>query len=472
MAEKTFVHRLFSRIAAFVSIGNMVHYGQEQAERKGEFMATKHEQILEYIETLPVGEKISVRRIAKDLQVSEGTAYRAIKEAETQRLVSTIERVGTIRIERKKKENIERLTYAEIVNIVDGQVLGGKAGLHKSLTKFVIGAMQLEDMMRYTEAGNLLIVGNRFKAHEYALQAGAAVLVTGGFDASDTVKRLADEYELPVISTSYDTFTVATMINRAIYDQLIKKEILLIEDILIPFENTHLLYEKDPISRYRELNKETTHGGFPVIDDSSKLVGIITSRDVIGHSDEETIEKVMTKDPITVSLQTSVAAAGHRMIWEGIDLLPVSDDHGKLKGVISRQDVLKAIQTAQRQPQQGETIDDIIKSQLRIPQADKLTLEFKVTPQMTNAYGSVSYGAYTTILVEAATAALKTKNRRESALENMTIYYLNPVQLDSTLHIKPLILHISRKSAKVDVEVLSDHKIVGKALLTFQLLDR
>ena len=45
-------------------------------------MTTKHDLILSYIEQLPVGEKISVRGIAKQLQVSEGTAYRAIKEAE------------------------------------------------------------------------------------------------------------------------------------------------------------------------------------------------------------------------------------------------------------------------------------------------------------------------------------------------------------------------------------------------------
>lgn len=95
--------------------------------------------------------------------------------------------------------------------------------------------MKLEAMMRYTGAGNLLIVGNRDKAHEQALRAGAAVLVTGGFDAEDHVKKLADELQLPIISSSYDTFTVATMINRAIYDQLIKKEIILVEDILRQF---------------------------------------------------------------------------------------------------------------------------------------------------------------------------------------------------------------------------------------------
>ncbi len=191
-------------------------------------MTTKHEQILHHITDLDVGEKISVRRIAKTLEVSEGTAYRAIKEAENQGLVSTIERVGTIRIEKKQKENIEKLTYAEVVNIVDGQVLGGRNGLHKTLNRFVIGAMKLEAMMRYVEAGNLLIVGNRYQVHKLALEAGAAVLITGGFDTNENVISLADELGLPVITTSYDTFTVATMINRAIYDQLIKKKLPLL----------------------------------------------------------------------------------------------------------------------------------------------------------------------------------------------------------------------------------------------------
>lgn len=92
---------------------------------------TKHEQIIQHIISLPVGEKISVRKIARTLDVSEGTAYRAIKEAENQGLVSTIERVGTIRIEKKRKEYFEQLTFAEVINIVDGQVLGGRDGLHK-----------------------------------------------------------------------------------------------------------------------------------------------------------------------------------------------------------------------------------------------------------------------------------------------------------------------------------------------------
>lgn len=435
-------------------------------------MSTKHEKILQYIESLPVGDKISVRQIAKEMQVSEGTAYRAIKEAENRRLVSSIERVGTIRIEKKKKENIERLTFAEIVNIIDGQVLGGKSGLHKTLTKFVIGAMKLEDMMRYTDAGSLLIVGNRTQAHEYALKTGAAVLITGGFDTTDENKTLADEVDLPIISTSYDTFTVATMINRAIYDQLIKKDILLIEDVYVPIEETAVLKNTDTIEDFHRQNLRTSHGAFPVVTAQNKLVGVITSKDVIGKEEYDPIDKVMTKNPIAASMKTSVATAGHRMIWEGIDLLPVIDEDGALRGVISRQDVLKAIQLAQRQPQQGETIDDLVKNEMRVKGEEDIIVEFTVTPQMTNQFGAISYGAFTTLLSEVGAFALKRRKRGEAVVENMNIYFIKPVQMESVLTVQPRILDMSRKFVKMDFEVFNGAVLVGKAMMTFQLLER
>jgi predicted transcriptional regulator len=438
-------------------------------------LATKHEQILQYIESLPIGEKISVRQIAKEMKVSEGTAYRAIKEAESKGFVSTIERVGTIRIEQKKKENIEKLTYAEVVNIVDGQVLGGRAGLHKTLNKFVIGAMKLEAMMRYTGAGNLLIVGNRTKAHQLALEAGAAVLITGGFDTEDHVKKLADELELPIISTSYDTFTVATMINRAIYDQLIKKEIVLVEDILTPLEKTVYLTVEEQVSKWYELKEETKHSRFPVIDVNLKVQGIVTPKDIMGQERTMPIEKVMTKNPITVVGKTSVASAAHIMVWEGIEVLPVVDDNNRLIGIISRQDVLKALQMNQRQPHIGETIDDIITSRFVNISTDGKGEEIyrcEVTPQMTNYLGTISYGVFVSIVTEAANRLLRAHKKGDIVVENLTVYFLKPVQMDSLIEIQPRILELGRKFGKVDVEVFNEGILVGKAMMMVQLLDR
>lgn len=434
---------------------------------------TKHEQILAYIENLEVGDKISVRQIAKDLNVSEGTAYRAIKEAENQGYVSTIERVGTIRIKKKQKENIERLTFAEVVNIVDGQVLGGRAGLHKTLNKFVIGAMKLDAMMRYVDPGSLLIVGNRDQVHKIALEAGAAVLITGGFDANDDVKQLADELELPVISTSYDSFTVGTMINRAIYDQLIKKEIVQVSDILTPIENTRFLYENDTVDRWHQHHEDTRHSRYPVVDASMKVVGIVTTKDVIDAGDERQIEKIMTKNPITINERTSVATAAHMMIWEGIEMMPVVNQSHRLVGIISRQDVLKATQTMQQQPQMGETFTDLITAHLRDVEEDgEIYYECEVTPQMTNHLGTVSNGVITTLVAEAGSRLIKRQKRGELVVENLTIYFMKPIQIESTIEIRPRILEISRKFGRVDVEVLYGDTIVGKALMVAQLIDR
>ncbi|MFD2211152.1 DRTGG domain-containing protein [Virgibacillus halophilus] len=437
-------------------------------------MATKHEQILQYINGLEIGHKISVRQIAKVLNVSEGTAYRAIKEAENQGLVSTIERVGTIRIERKKKENFERLTFAEVVNIVDGQVLGGKAGLHKTLSKFLIGAMQVSAIAKYTEQDSLLIVGNRIKAQELALNDGAAVLITGGFDTDDYIKQIADEKQLPIISTSYDTFTVATMLNRAIYDQLIKKEIVFVGDIFTPFSQCLYLEKNDTAGRWFEFNETYSHSRFPVLDNKKRVVGMVTSRDVIGKDIHMPIEKVMTKHPLVVQTKTSLAYVAHMMVWEGIEVVPVVDQSNELKGIVSRQDALKALQQMQRQPQIGETIDDIVSRNIEVVEEEneEMFCQTKVIPQMTNQLGTLSNGVFTTLITETVRRLLLQMKKSEFVVENLTIFFIKPVPIDTDLKIRPHLLDAGRLYAKIDVELYSGDRVVGKALMMAQLIDK
>lgn len=435
-------------------------------------MATKHEQIMQYIKTLEVGHKISVRQIAKELNVSDGTAYRAIKESENQGYVSTIERVGTIRIEKKAKEHFKHLTFSEVINVVDGQVLGGRDGLHKTLNKFVIGAMQLEAMMRYTEADSLLIVGNRIKAHEYALKAGAAVLITGGFDTKEHIKKLADEKGLPIISTSYDTFTVAEMINRAIYDQLIKKEIVFVRDILTPFDKMHYLYTTDKISDWYHLNNLTTHTRFPVIDDDRKIMGMITSKDIVGAESEDVIGKVMTRNPHTVQEMTSLAYVAHIMVWAGIEVVPVANSANELIGLVSRQDVLKALNEVQRQPQVGETIHDLATKDLLVKESNPNVFEVDISPQMTSQIGTLSNGVLTTLITEASTRMLLNHKKGNMVVESLNIFVIEPISIDSHIQICPELLDAGRLYAKINVKVFRDKKLVAEAMLMSQLMDK
>lgn len=439
-------------------------------------MATKHDQILNYIESLPVGERISVRSIAKNLNVSEGTAYRAIKDAENNGLVSTIQRVGTIRIERKLKKHIERLTYGEVVRIIEGDILGGAEGLDKVLNKFVIGAMTEKAMVRYITPGSLMIVGNREGAQKLALENGAAVLITGGFDTTEEIMRLADELELPVLRTTYDTFTVATMINRALSDQLIKKDIMLVSDIYMTLKKTNYLSATDTISDYQVLSQETGHSRFPVVNKNMRLIGIVTAKDVLGKNDQVTLDKVMTRDPIVVKRSMSVASVSHQMIWDGLEVMPVVKDDFSLEGLVSRQDVMKAMQLVQRQTQIADTISDQISGEIvalePTDEKGESVFRFIVTPQMVNSVGTISFGVLSEIIANVTQRTMILNQKRNVFIEQMNLHYLRLIQLESELEIRPRVLENGRRSAKLDVEVFLENTLIAKAIVVCQVMER
>ncbi|MGN6022747.1 DRTGG domain-containing protein, partial [Enterococcus faecalis] len=133
-------------------------------------------------------------------------AYRAIKDAGQLGIVTTIDRVGTVRIEKRNRDNIDNLTFNEIAKIIDGQILGGKGGLGNTVSKFAIGAMELKDILKYIGSQTLLIVGNRENVQMEALRRGTSILITGGFHPSKDVINYANEHDLPILSSSYDTF--------------------------------------------------------------------------------------------------------------------------------------------------------------------------------------------------------------------------------------------------------------------------
>lgn len=437
-------------------------------------MTSKHQQIIRYIESLPVGEKISVRSIAKNMEMSEGTAYRAIKEAENIGIVSTIERVGTIRIERKTKDNLEKLSFGEIIKIIEGEVFGGREGLDKILNRFVIGAMTLDAMTRYIQPESLVIIGNREDAQLLALNQGAAVLITGGFQATPQLIQKADELKIPLMGTTYDTFTVASLINRAMTDQLIKKKIMIVADIYNDIENTNYLRMDQTVKEYRELSEKTGNSRFPVVNHSNRLVGVVSAKDILGKSDSLIIERIMTKNPSVSKLHASVASVAHSMIWNGLEMLPVVQDNMELIGIISRRDVMKAMQLTQRQPQVGNTFEDDVSENLEVIEVNPTNARFSftVTPQMTNNLGMLSFGVLCEVVSVASKEFIHRSQRRNTVIEQLEMHYLRMIPIESKIAIQIQTLDIGRKVSKIDISVLLENSVVAKAIMSNQLMER
>ncbi|CAM2969622.1 DRTGG domain-containing protein [Paenibacillus sediminis] len=434
---------------------------------------TKHEQLLQYIESLKIGTKISVRKLAKSLGVSEGTAYRAVKEAENIGIVVTKERIGTVRVEKKPRNFSEQLTFSDVVGIVEGHVLGGSDGLHKTLHKYVIGAMKLDAMARYIDEGSLLIIGNRENAHSLALEQGAGVLITGGFGTSKEVKLLADQLALPIISSRHDTFTVASMINRAIFDRLIKRKIMLVEDIVSNKTKMNVLKSSSTVSDFDQLVRETGQIRFPVVDDWNRVIGIVSLKDIEGVSEGQSIEKCVTRNPVTATLQTSLASAAQIMMWEGIDFLPVVDRNRKLVASVTRKEVLQAMRDAQQEPQTGETFDHLIWNGFAEERDEDGHIIYHgfITPQMATDLGTISEGVLSSVMTQAAMRAAKYWSGNDHVLDNMTTYFIRPVQIEDSVIVRPAMLEMTRRTCKIEIQMTHQNHLISKAIMTLHSID-
>lgn len=86
--------------------------------------------------------------------------------------------------------------------------------------------------------------------------------------------------------------------------------------------------------------------GVPIVDDNGKLVGILTNRDLRFITDFSTlIGDVMTKDNlVTAAVGTTLEDAQKILMNHKIEKLPIVDDAGMLRGLITIKDIEKAVQ--------------------------------------------------------------------------------------------------------------------------------
>ena len=151
-------------------------------------MGSKSDMIIEYIERLPVGARISVRGLSRELGVSDGTAYKALKLAEERGLVETRPRAGTVR---KQDIKLPRSLSVEAARL-GLEVLSGAANMDFPVTKLVLGdvsVQQLSDKLRGGGRGVLCVVGDRPDIFAFAAQHGISLLITGGVHPGEAVLR-------------------------------------------------------------------------------------------------------------------------------------------------------------------------------------------------------------------------------------------------------------------------------------------
>ncbi len=92
-----------------------------------------------------------------------------------------------------------------------------------------------------------------------------------------------------------------------------------------------------------ELMNKYKISGIPVVDEGDRLIGIITNRDLRFDPDEDLhVREIMTADHlVTAPVGTTLAQAEHILRQHKVEKLPVVDDRGVLRGLITFKDIQK-----------------------------------------------------------------------------------------------------------------------------------
>ena len=93
---------------------------------------------------------------------------------------------------------------------------------------------------------------------------------------------------------------------------------------------------------------------FPVVDENGHLAGVVSDRDLLramNHSRDwntTNIAEVMTQNVVTVHSETPLTEVLEHILSLRINCLPVVDEKGKVFGIVTSTDLLKAFQQIQK----------------------------------------------------------------------------------------------------------------------------
>ena len=106
--------------------------------------------------------------------------------------------------------------YANILDTLEGSMVVGDSEAYFDRGKVLIAAANPDLMENYIEKHDLVILGNRYESQLCAIEMEAGcIIVCEGAGVSLTIRKLAQERGCAVITTPYDTYTTARLINQS-----------------------------------------------------------------------------------------------------------------------------------------------------------------------------------------------------------------------------------------------------------------
>ena len=158
---------------------------------------------------------------------------------------------------------------------------------------------------------------------------------------------------IPFVSANMDTVTESSMavtmaraggigiIHRFLTIQEQANEVLKVKRAgSVIIENPYTINQDKTVQDAIDEAEEKEVSGLLVVDSNSKLVGIVTDRDLLFEKNtSHLIKEVMTKDLVTAKQGISLEEAKEMLHNHKIEKLPIVDDSGLITGLITSKDI-------------------------------------------------------------------------------------------------------------------------------------
>lgn len=172
-----------------------------------------------------------------------------------------------------------RTQYSNILETLEGALIVGDETGYFQEGKVLVAAANPDMMEYYISPHDLVILGNRYESQLCAIEMEAdCIIVCEGAAVSMTIRKLAQERGCTVMTTPYDTYTAARLINQSMPISYFMRT-----ENLITFEDT------DYIDEIKDVMASKRHRDFPILDKDGKYKGMISRRNLLGARGKQII---------------------------------------------------------------------------------------------------------------------------------------------------------------------------------------
>lgn len=169
--------------------------------------------------------------------------------------------------------------YKNIVETIQGTMVTGNEHAYFTRGKVVVASGNREAMRKEIEDDDLVVVGNIKERQMIAIEENAScVIVSGDSAVAPAVVDAAHKKECVLITTPYDSFTVARLINQSMPIRY-----FMTKENIVSFELD------DYVDDVKEAMAKIRHRDFPILDEQRHLIGMMSRRNLLDMKKKQLI---------------------------------------------------------------------------------------------------------------------------------------------------------------------------------------